>query len=80
MAKSGLTPPDTNGESDLLHVVAFVVVETTLHGKYFLVAQTSEDEATRVPLHCRNREVRNIGVGEYFNDFDFFCQTSKTGA
>ena len=35
---------DANRECNLLHVVAFIVVETARHSYYFASAQTTEDK------------------------------------
>ena len=46
-----------NGEGDFLHVIALVVVKTTLHRHYIHPAQLTEDESTSMSLHRRYGEV-----------------------
>ena len=60
-----------NGERHLLHRVALVEVETTLHGHDVLAAQTSEDELAGVALDGGDGEVGNLGIGELVG-FSYF--------
>ena len=71
---------DTDGEGYLLHVVTFVVVEASLHGKYFFSAQSAEQEATGVTFDRRNGKMRDVGVGKLLYHFDFLCQAAETCA
>ncbi len=50
---------DADGEGDLLHVVAFVVVEATRHRHYSLTAESSDNQHSAVTFDGRNREVGN---------------------
>ena len=54
---------DTNSESDLLHVIALIVVETSLHGQNVYATQFTEDECSGVSLYGGNGEVGNLTVG-----------------
>ena len=49
-----------NGEGNLLHGVALVVVETALHSHNVYAAQLSEDKLAAMALNGRYREVRNF--------------------
>jgi hypothetical protein len=51
------------GEGDLLHRVALIEVEASLHGKDIHTAQLTEDELAAMSLDGRDGEVRNVRVG-----------------
>ena len=53
------------GEGDILHRVAFVEMETTLHGEDVHPAEFAEDKGTGMSLYGRNGEVGNLTVGNY---------------
>jgi hypothetical protein len=53
---------DTNGKSDLLHGVAFIVMKSAFHGQDVFVSQFSEDKITRMPFYRRDWEVGNFFV------------------
>ena len=40
------------GESDLLHVVSLIVVETSFKRHHLFGAEVAEEKATAVPFHC----------------------------
>ena len=52
-----------DGERDFLHGVAFVEVETSLHGHDVLVAKPSEDELAGMSLDGADGEVGDFVVG-----------------
>ena len=56
---------DAYGESNFLHVVSLVVVETALHRHDVNATQFTEDEGTGMSLYGRNGEVRNLTVGNF---------------
>ena len=56
---------DANGEGDSLHAVAFVVVETSLHGQDVNTSQLAEDELAGVAFYGRDREVRYLAIGDF---------------
>ena len=70
----------TYGEGDLLHVIAFVVVEAAFERHDFFTTQTTEYETAAMTFYCRNGEVGNIGVREGIYYFDFCCQTAQACA
>ena len=43
---------DSDGERHFLHSIAFVEMETSLHGHDILVTETAEDELARMSLNC----------------------------
>ena len=53
----------TNGEGYLLHRVALVVVETTLHRHDVYTAKLTKDKFAAVAFYCRNGEVGYLTVG-----------------
>ncbi len=53
------------GECDFLHGVAFVVVESSLHGHDVLASEASEDESAAMAFDCADGEVGDVGVGEF---------------
>ena len=55
---------DTNREGDFLHGVAFIKVETSLHGHDIYPAQLSEDKFAGMAFYRGNWEVRNVLVGK----------------
>ena len=55
---------DAHRERHFLHRVAFVVVESPLHGHDVNPAKLSEDEFAGVSLDGRYREVGDVAVGE----------------
>ena len=64
----------------LLHGVALVVVEATLHGQHLLVSQASEEQTPLMALHGRDGEVGNGSIGNGVNNFYLFGQTAQTCA
>ena len=54
---------DTDREGNFLHVIALVVVETTLHGHDIYTTELTEDEGTSVSLYGRYGEVGYLAVG-----------------
>ena len=71
---------DPNGERDLLHRIALIIMEATLHGHHILAAKFSEDEFSGMALYCGYREVWDIAVGNRKNPFYTLCQLSKASA
>ena len=65
-----------DGERHLLHRVALVVVEASLHGQHFLSAEPSENQAARMPFDRRHRKVGDVGIRKGFDDLDFFGQSA----
>ena len=61
----------------LLHRVTLIVVETTLHRHNIPAAQASENELPGMPLHRRNREVRNISVRDADKFLNAFGQLAQ---
>ena len=55
---------DTHGEGYLLHRVALVVVEAPLHGQNIHATQFAEDQFSAMSLNGRDREIRNVGIGD----------------
>ena len=68
------------GEGDGLHVVPFVIVEASLHGKDGSSAEMSEEETSGMSLHGRHGEVGDVGIVECVGHFYFFGQTSQACA
>ena len=54
---------DTDREGNFLHVIALVVVKTTLHGHDIYTTELTEDEGTSVSLYGRYGEVGYLAVG-----------------
>lgn len=52
-------------ESNLLHAVALIVVEATLHSHDILATELTEDELSGMTFNCRYREVRNFRIWEF---------------
>ena len=52
----------TNGEGDLFHGVALIVVETAFHGHNVLAAQLAENQLACVAFNCRYREIGYITI------------------
>ena len=65
---------------DLLHGIAFVVVETSLHGDDVLPAESADEEVAFVPLHGGHREMGDGGIGDGMPDVDGGSQFSQSGA
>ncbi len=63
-----------------LHVVAFIIMETSLHGHYRLGAKTTEYQIAAVPLYGRYREIGNLTVRYVLFVFDMVNQSSQPGA
>ena len=55
---------DTHGEGYLLHRVALVVMEAPLHGQNIHATQFAEDQFSAMSLNGRDREIRNVGIGD----------------
>jgi len=53
-----------NGERYFLHVIAFIVVEATLHGHDVNATQFTEDKFARMAFYGRYREVGDFFVGK----------------
>ena len=53
-----------NGEGHLLHRVALIIMETSLHRHDILVAKFSEDQFSTVSFHRRYGEVGDVAVRE----------------
>ena len=69
-----------DGEGDLLHRVAFVVVETPFHGDDILVSEAPEDQFALVPLDRGDGEVRDVFVLPFLLDPDVARQVAQAGA
>ena len=54
-----------NGERYFLHVIAFIVVEATLHGHDVNATQFTEDKFARMAFYGRYREVGDFFVGKF---------------
>ena len=54
----------THGEGDLLHRVAFVEMETTLHGENINPTKFAEDKFATMAFDGGYREVGNLRIGE----------------
>ena len=52
-----------DGEGDLTHRIAFVVVETALHGNDFATSDGAKKQLPLVTFHSGDREVRNVRIG-----------------
>ena len=58
-------------ERNFLHVVAFIIVETSFHCHYVNVAELAENQFAGVSLHRRNGEVRYFRVRKLVAVSDF---------
>ena len=67
-------------EGDCLHIIAFVVVETSLHRHDILVAELTEDEFTAVTFNCRYREVWYLVIRYRYFYVDMIHEFAKTSA
>ena len=56
---------NTDRESDFLHGVAFVEMESPLHGHDIDATKFSEDQFARVTFDSGNGEVRNVLIGKF---------------
>ena len=54
---------DTYGERHLLHRIALVEVETTLHSEDVNTPEFTENQFTTMTFHCGYREVGNLRIG-----------------
>lgn len=54
----------SDGERNLLHRVALIVMEATLHSHDVLTTEFAEDKLSGMSLDCRNREVGYLGIRE----------------
>ena len=70
--------PDTHGYS--IHGVAFITVETALHGEDLLPAQFARDEVAFVPDDCRDREAGDVLVGDDDPVNYLVCQLAQAAA
>jgi len=52
-----------HGEGDILHGVALIVVEASLHGKDIHPSQFAEDEFAAMSLDRRDGEVGDLSIG-----------------
>ena len=69
---------DADGESDLLHAVTLVEVESALHSQNLLAAQLTEDELAGVTLDGRDRHVGNLAIRNGFCLLNLCCQLAQT--
>ena len=67
-----------HGEGHLLHRVALIVVETTLHSHHLLAAQNTKDQATLMTLNRRNGEVGNGRIFDRILHINALGQATKT--
>ena len=70
----------THRESDLLHVVTFIIVETPLHSHDILAAKVTEDEFTGVTLNGRNGEIGDVMIIESALDIDMVNEFTEACA
>ena len=67
-------------EGHLLHIIAFIVVETSLHGHDRLAAEFAEYQVARMALNGGYGEVRNLGVGDFHLASDMVHECAKAGS
>ena len=64
---------DAHGEGDLLHVVAFVIVEAALHGQDVNTTKLTEDKLSGMSFYGGHGEIGDVAVG-------YFCLVSYFGS
>ena len=74
----GFHHPHSNG--DVLHRIAFVIMETALHSHHFLASELSEDEVALMSDCSGDREARNVLVWDDNRVFDGFGKLSETAS
>ena len=68
-----------DGEGNLLHRVALIVVETALHGHDILIAQGAENQAALVALNGRYGEVGHFAIRDFDLDIDVIHNGAQAG-
>ena len=71
---------DADGEGDFLHVVAFVIMEASLHRHDVFAAEFSEYQFAGVAFNGRERKVGDVGIGDFLLYVDFFGKASESAA
>lgn len=69
-----------HGIGNLVHRVAFVVVEASVEGHDVFSAQIAEDHLARMPFDGRYGEVGNLAVRDAMANVDFGDQVAQTGS
>ena len=71
---------DADGESDLAHGVALVVVETPLKRHDGTPAEVAENQAALMALDGGDGKMRHVGIGERVGDVDFPGEATESRA
>ena len=69
-----------HGQSDLLHGVAFIIMNAPLHHKNGLPFQLANEHAARVTGNCGDRPIGNFAEGDAVGSFNSVCQAAQTRA
>jgi len=71
---------DLDGEHHLIHPIAFVVVESSLHAHDTLAFQRTHHQPALVPKDSGDREIGNVLIGNCNCVLQFISEATETAA